>query len=337
MPNLDMWRAVAVDPFHNPFSDPTAHYIVWNWLSPFLAWALKVNGVHSYFYFHLAFSVAFTAVFIFLVFSQLDENDARTSLVLFLAIPASSTAYFWVGMDSVTLFLMLLLLAFRRSLPLVLLFGIALGMQHFEQAFCATAALTCALLVTSAFKDKIGYSIRWGITSVAGVVLGKLVLIALVKHYGIHVNSGRAYYLHQYLQLILNEFYYHFEYILWSVLGVGWIAAAKLVDNAKRAVPFFISLFGLMLLLPVVSDETRVVCIVTFPLFAAYILLNREFLRSLDGRITASIFGLWILVPWPYVLGGTPKWSVFPFDIAFLLHKYFGWFNVPTNQPMWPF
>ena len=92
-----------------------------------------------------------------------------------------------------------------------------------------------------------------------------------------------------------------------------------------------------MLLLPFVSDETRVVCIVAFPLFAIYILLNREFLKSLNRQMAAAILGIWLLVPWPYVLGGTPVWSVFPFDLAFVLHKYLGWFNVPTDQPMWPF
>jgi hypothetical protein len=32
-----------------------------------------------------------------------------------------------------------------------------------------------------------------------------------------------------------------------------------------------------------------------------------------------------------------PKWSVFPYDVAFVLHKVFGWFDVPANPTLWPF
>jgi hypothetical protein len=92
-----------------------------------------------------------------------------------------------------------------------------------------------------------------------------------------------------------------------------------------------------MLLLPLVSDETRVLAIVTFPLIASELLLNHDFLKSVSGRFVALTCGLWTIVPWSWAFGGRPLVSVFPYDLAYLLHRFFGWFAVPQNQPLWPF
>ena len=81
-------------------------------------------------------------------------------------------------------------------------------------------------------------------------------------------------------------------------MGAGWIAIAKFTEQGQRAIPFLLSLFGLLLLLPIVSDETRVLAIVSFPLMAAYLLLNRDFLQSLSRRFACLVFGMWVLVPW---------------------------------------
>ena len=139
-----------------------------------------------------------------------------------------------------------------------------------------------------------------------------------------------------YKDMYANWFYYHFEYILWSVFGVGWIMVAKYADQGKLAVHFLIPACGLMVLLPFVGDETRVLAIVTFPLVAACLLLNPGFLRSLSGRLVTAIFGIWLIVPYPWVFAGKPLGSMFPYNLAYVLHRLFGWFNVPTNSPMWP-
>jgi hypothetical protein len=336
MPNVDGWRAIAVNPFRNPFPEPYNHYLFWNWLSPFAAWALGLRNEWPFLYFHLLFSVAFTCTFIALIWTQFEERNARTALVLFLAVPASATAYFWVGMDSVTLFLMLLLFVVRRHLWLVLPIGVLLGMQHFEQGTVALGALVLALLLSFVLKTGTEYSIRWAIASLVGVVVGKIVLLLIFSHYAIYVNSGRAYLL-QWYRMYVGFFYYHFQYVLWSVFGAGWIAIAKYAERGKSAVPFLVALCGLLLLLPLVADETRVFSIVSFPLLATYLLLNRGFLQSLNGRLVSVIFGIWFIVPWPWTWLGKPLVSIFPYNVAYVLHQLFGWLNVPTNQPLWPF
>jgi hypothetical protein len=337
MPNFDGWKSMRINPFHNPFGDPNAHYLFWNWLGPFLAWRFRIHNSQSFLYFHLAFSLAFTASYIWFVFSNLEERDARTALVLFLVLPVSATAYFWVGMDSITLALMMWLLYSRRHLLLTFFFGIGLGMQHAEQGGVAFAALLCALILSTIMKFSPAMAKSWAAISLAGVLAGKLILVLIFHHYGIQVNSGRPYYLHQYGEIYATLFYYHFQYVLWSILGAGWIVVAKYAERGKSAVPFLLMLLGLLLMLPLIGDETRALAIVTFPVIAAYLLLNRDFLQSLSSRFVCWIFGIWVLVPWPWAWGGRPLVSVFPYNIVYLLHRLFGWFSVPTDQPMWPF
>src|SRR5438874_882691 len=84
-----------------------------------------------------AVAVAFVVLFFVAAFRLLPEREARTSIVLFLALPVSGTVFYWVGQDAVTSLLMLLgVLSARRPLVTVVV-GIALGMQHFVQGFAA--------------------------------------------------------------------------------------------------------------------------------------------------------------------------------------------------------
>jgi hypothetical protein len=337
MPNYDVWAPIHLDPFHNPFVKPSQHYMFWNWLGPFLAWRLRIHNDQSFLYFHFLFAVAFTGAFVWYVFTHFREKDARSAIVLFLAIPASATAYFWVGMDAITLFLILLILLLQRNVVAAAMVGILLGMQHAEQGVCAFGALALALLFSKIGKFRTEYRLSWACSALVGIMAGKLILVLLFRHYGIEVNSGRPHFVRDFAHLAIPYLFYHWQYILWSVLGIGWLAVARLVDDWKRATPFFIALFGSLLLLLIVIDETRVLAIVTFPLFAAYLMLNGEYLGAMSGRFGAAVFGLWLLVPWPWVWTGKPLVSAFPYDVAWMLHRWFGWFDVPSHQPLWPF
>jgi hypothetical protein len=338
MPNFEMWSTIRLDPFHNPFVDPEAHYLFWNWLSPFIAWRFHIHNERSFLYFHLLFSIAFTFGLIWHIFTTLEERQARSAFILFVALPASATAYFWVGMDSVTLALMLLVIVLRRFPSAALLGGVLLGMQHAEQGLFAFGAVFLATLLSRMVgKPRVDGRLPWAVASLLGVALGKLILVIIFHHYEIAINSGRPYYLRHYAQVCAELFYYHFQYVLWSMLGVIWIVVSKVVERGKQALPFLVALACSLLLLPVVSDETRVLAIVTFPLVSTFLLLDSDFLRSLNDRFVCWIFGIWVLVPWSWAFGGRPLVSIFPFDGAYVFHHAFGWFNVPVNQPMWPF
>ena len=53
MPNLSAQIELAQNPFTNPFANPEAHYLVWNWLGPWFAWLLGATSRSSFFILHL--------------------------------------------------------------------------------------------------------------------------------------------------------------------------------------------------------------------------------------------------------------------------------------------
>jgi hypothetical protein len=337
IPNLSSSRLIALNPFTNPFHDPNTHYLYWSWLAPFLAWRIGATGNVSFFLFHLFFSITFTVLFVTVAFARLTESEARTSLVLFSLLPVSVTSYFWVSMDSLTLTLMMLALTAPRVLPVVFFVGIALGMQHFEQSFCGAAAVLLALTISYRLQGETEYSARWALALVSGIILGKLTLVGLFHCFGVSINSGRLYWIESHFRLLLSQFFFHFHYLIWSVLGLGWVVAVKYLDYGTKSVPFFVSLFGLLGLLPISGDQTRVLAISTFFLVSVYWLLNPDFLRQVGNQFISWVFLVWLISPLSWARGGTPMWSVFPYDIAYLLHRVFGWFDVPADPAAWPF
>ncbi len=128
---------------------------------------------------------------------------------------------------------------------------------------------------------------------------------------------------------------FHFQPMLFSVLGAGWIVVIYYCETGKKAIPFLLGLFVLICFQAICNDETRVVCIITFPLIATFWLLNEEFLKKISVNCIAWILLIWLILPWMFVWG-TPKFSVFSYDIIFLLNKLFGVFTIPVNAT-WPF
>lgn len=337
IPNLMASQLIAQNPFSNPFQDPNAHYLFWSWLGPYLAWLIGANETWEFFVFHLIFSFGFSILFTIIVFKKFPSDVARSSLVIFSVLPVSATAYFWVSSDSLTLFLMILVLAFPRYLALTFGLGVLLGMQHFEQSFFAAAGLLFAIFLSKRQNYALNYSVRFCLSLLIGVVAGKLLLFAIFDYYSIEVNSGRMHWLRNNIDHLLNQFFFHFHYVIWSFLGLGWLVALKFTDWGHKSVPFFITLGGLCLLLPVSGDQTRVLAIITFPLVTAYWLFNIDFLEKLTRKEISVLFTIWITVPWGWVWEGIPRWSAFPYDIVYGLNYFFGWLTIPQDYTIWPF
>jgi uncharacterized membrane protein len=238
---------------------------------------------------------------------------------------------------------MVLALAYPQYLLLTLLSGVALGMQHFEQSFFAIGALLFAAALNRKFAEPIShknyYSIKFIVFLLIGVIAGKLLLIGIFNHYFIQVNSGRMYWLKEHFTFLLRLFFFHFQSIIWSVLGLGWLIILKYIDGGRKTIPFFITFFGLLLLLPISGDHTRVLAVITFPLMAVYFLFNEEYLYKISTKEVSIIFLIWALMPWGWVWGGLPRGSVLSYDIYFLLNKFFGLLNPdPTiSWDWWPF
>lgn len=336
-PNPNALFAMAQNPFANPYTNPDEHYMMWSWLGSWLPWLIGARTLETLFVFYLALALAFSALFVRIAFATLPRDAARSAIVLFAVLPVSTTAYFWVGPDALTLLLMMIALAFPAQPAVTLAAGVLIGMQHFEQGFFGAASLAAAVFL----GRRLGYPSRYGpkfcLLLLLGAVAGKLALVGLFRHYGIHVNSGRMYWLRHHLDLVVSVFLLHFQHILWSVLGLGWLAALRFADWGRRSLPFFLMLGAACLLAAISGDQTRVIAIVTFPLVTACWLLNPDFLGRIARRETALLFALWVVVPLDWVWMGATKGSLFPYDVAYVLHHAFGWFALPDNLAAWPF
>lgn len=337
IPNFGASRLIAQDPFTNPFQDPNAHALYWSWLGPFLAWLIGATSAPAFFAFHLLLSAGFWALFAATSFRDLPAREARLSLLLFAALPVSATAFFWVSTDSLTLFLMMLAFALPPRSAVAAVMGLLLGMQHFEQAFLGFGGLLAASLLARWAGREPPRPVPWTAALVLGTLAGKLALTALFRGLGVEVNSGRLYWLAEHLPLLLQQFALHPHVILFSVLGPGWLALVPYLERGREALPFVLALLGLMLLLPVSGDQTRVLAVVTFPLLMGFWLRGGPFLASLDDRWAAWLLLAWVLVPWAWVWGGLPRWSALPYDLAFLLHHGLGWPEAPPDPFAAPF
>jgi hypothetical protein len=333
IPNLQLSQTIALDPFTNPIADPFAHYLYWNWFSPFVAWLIGATGLRAFFVLHLAFAVAFTSLVAFALFDRLPEREARVAFVVFCALPVSGTIYYWVGMDAVVLFLMLVPLVFPRSWVVPLLAGIALGMQHFEQGVMAGGVLFVTVVVARRMRLDAPYRPGFAAAWVCGTIVGKSTLIVAFAYWGVEVNNGRlVLFAHEFRTLLL-EAAFHGQVIVWSMLGVGWLVLAGYVDRLRRqALPLVVGLLLCMPFLVLAQDETRVMSVITFPLLAGYWLFDQRVLARVSDGDASFILVAWLVVPWSWTWLGIPRWSALPYDVYWLLQKVFGRFpSIPDD------
>jgi hypothetical protein len=152
------------------------------------------------------------------------------------------------------------------------------------------------------------------------------------------VVTGRSGWFLAHQAWLFSIFWLRLHVILWGALGVGWLVTVVYADRGRTAIPFFLGLAALLPLLLIVSDHTRVICIVLFPLVYVFWLADPQFLRGIPDRAAAGFFLVWLVVPLAWVSGGTPLWSILPYDLAFAANKLFGWFSLPEGHVSdWPF
>lgn len=325
--NFEVQAVMAEYPFFNPIVDPAFHYIFWTWLSPFLLWCLNITTEAGAFYFHLFFSIAFTLLFLHTAWRFLPEHLARLSFLIFAAMPVSNTAYFWVGTDSLTLFLMMasLALPFSKKSPLalvILTIGVLLGLQDFEKTIIAASAL----FATTYFNRGGGewlYSPAFALTLIFGAFIGKFILLGVVAYFDITVNSGRIFWLQNNLPRALTFFFYNFQQSFYSGLGIAWLVAFYVILKMPYGKIFGAALVACLAVLLIAVDHTRVFALISFPLMAQFVLFNREVLGKITPQMATLFFVAWLILPFIWILQSSQV-SLFSYDITLLFHHLLG-------------
>lgn len=341
MPNIDLTLLVAHNPLENLIDRPGAAHLFTNWLSPALAHLIGIRTLPALALFYLLFSVLSTATFLILINASLAEPYRRTALLIYVMLPVSTTAYYWIGMDAVTMLLLTLFVLFRSRPLVTLVIGTLFGLHHFPQGFVAIGAVAFVLVlewILPVTRDRVAVrNLLAAVTGVLGTIIGKVVFTAIVAANGIVLESTRMDWTRLNFTSLLRQAVYSIHIVFFSVFGVAWIYVLFLASRGKRTIPFFVTVAGLFLMIFIVADQTRVLSIVTFPLITIYLILNADVLADLDRKTVAITAVIWVIVPYIWVFGGEPKGSVLPYDLHYIAGVVFDFIGLPQRLLGWPF
>lgn len=109
MPSLLPQFSVSQNLTHNVFSDPNAHYFYSTYLQPAFFYAIGGRSLGSYLVFVSATTVAFFLIFLLWFVRFHGKEIALTQLKIIPAVtfPVFMVPFYWLGMDGMTLLLIL--------------------------------------------------------------------------------------------------------------------------------------------------------------------------------------------------------------------------------------
>jgi hypothetical protein len=343
-PATDDVRRLATDPFSNPFGDGGNAPVMYRWLTPLLAWVLHANSRWTFVGMQLMFAVAGTLLFYRTVFSRLSDHAARVACLVFFLLPLATHSYYWIGTDSVTIFLVIAAFAVAPRPAGMAFIGVLLGLQDFELGVLAAgAALIAAVLHGSPRRplDRVTPSL----TLVGGVVAGRLALEATFSVADVDVarpggNVLRSFFpslLGQDLVGDLVEMIAKSPFtVIWSTLGLGWVVVLLWLRRGRRRARLALPVLLAHTLLLLSWEQTRVVSIVTSLTLLLVWVGDEEFLESIDRRLASGLLVVWLLMPWTWAIAGTPQTSATPYTVAYAVGGATGWFD-PPDDDAWPF
>ena len=337
-----LWRLleISIDPFNNSaIINPQAHYLYYNFLGGFLANLFGFNTKTSFFLFHLFFSIAFFFLFLHFVFKELTKKYATFSVLLFLVLPVSTTSFFWVGYDSITLSIMMISIIFRFYLLLVFIFVFLLGLQHFELTLLAALSLL-VLNIYNKFSYQYSYlNLSYSISIILGILFGKFLLEYYFYLLGIDINSGRVLYTTSYLKHFIYQAYFNFHNVIWFALSIGWLVIIRYFFSKERNNFFLLIILGQLLILFIVDDTTRVYANLSFLIIFSQILVNKNFLKNIKSYEISILLILWLILPYGWAWQGVLRAPMFTYDFAYILNYFFNLFNNESikSSIIWPF
>jgi hypothetical protein len=335
VPNIGLSAELSTNPFAY---HPGLAYLTENWLMAFLGWIFHLTSWQALTVLNAVESLAFVTVIFALLFRRLPERAARNASLVFVALPVSTTAFYWLGLDSLTLLLMGLAMLASRRWWLVLPIGVLLGLQHFEQGLAASLALCGVVGLGALIRVKRWRELVFPVALLLGVLIGKGVLTWILAVTHSKIDYDRFSWFTDNALGLLHSYLSEPLLLVYSVLGVGWFAVIKFATRGRRAIPLLAGLLVVSLLICLYADHTRVACIVALPIIVHELLLDRELTENATDTEVAWFSLLWVVVPWIWDWGNVVQPNLVLHDIEWALNRLFGWFHVPhgLDLPGWP-
>ena len=329
---------ISQQPFKQPFSNPDDQYLMTTWFASYFAHILGIKTLASFIFLHFIF--AFSAVYLLFRYIKrnVDSSEQGKSLLFFAMLPASSTIFYWVGMDSFTFLIMVLFLNLRIKPWLVLCVGIIGGLHHFEILFIASASLCVFEIAKGNFKSR-KMEIKSIFGFIFGILLGKILLTFIFKVQGVVVSKNRVSIgldgLNSNLELISK----YGLLIYWSMLGVIWfVLIIALIKKNRESFALFVSLLIPLLIVFFVRDSSRVIQLTSFLTIAVGLISNQKILSRISIRQTKVILIFWLIIPWVWIWQKVFGSNTL-FTVKYVISRLFSNDLAPWvgNISMWPF
>ncbi len=314
MPNIESQYEISQSLTHNPLTNASIHYLMTNYFQPFLFGIFGGNSLLHYLIFTLFISIMFFAVFVlwFLKFHSEDNSSTIYKLLVIIVFPVFMVVFYWIGMDGMTLLLMLLVMINFKS-KWSYTFALLLGTQHFEQGMAGFLLLSGALFIENIFTKnlKCWDTFKQSVYILIGIIIGKLVLVGWFGMAEIEVLGSRSSYMEKYIYLYLDQWLNSWPFIFYSLFGVGWLLIIK---EIKTVYPLLIAALITFVFTISIGDQTRVGTIILFPSLFYWVFMNREILNRITPKFSIIILTLYLVLPVVYVWGG-PFGSLFKYDL----------------------
>ncbi|HYK94611.1 MAG TPA: hypothetical protein VE011_01935 [Candidatus Dormibacteraeota bacterium] len=320
MPNLSLQFAVSQSLARVPFRDPTAHYLFFNYLEPALFGLLGGKSLIAYLVYALAVSLCFFGLFAvwFVRYHGPRVAVGEWKILPALTFPVFMLPFYWIGMDGMTLLLMLLVMITLQS-RWVVLPALLLGLQHADQGMLAFAVLAGTLVLSLIVKrDRETLKpLTQTLLALAGVVAGMLILDVWFAVGNVGIAGDRSTYLQTYYQVFLGSWGQSWPVIAWSLFGIAWVLVLR---EARTLWPILVAGAVVFISLVIVGDQTRVGVILLFPSLFFWVMMNRAIWTRLGRLSSAAIVVAYLLIPVVVVWGRPFVGSLWRYDVSVARH-----------------
>ena len=337
MPNINLQFMISQNLLKVPFSDPNAHYIFLNYFEPLLYGLIGGKSLIGYAIYSLVISIIFLFIFLFWFVLYHGKNVSLEQNKLFAAItfPVFMIPFYWIGMDGMTLLLMLMVLININRISIASVFSFILGIQHFEQSFIAFGILLGTILlhyIISRDKNSLSF-LKTIIFILLSVIGGKLILMSFFFYIDVGLSGDRSSYLENHLELYLQMWKNWWFVILWTLFAAGWFLV---ILNLKKVWPLLGAAFVTLLLTAIVGDQTRVGLIILFPSLFYWLLMDKEVWQNMSQRVVLIMLSFYLLVP-VVVVWGQPHKSLLSDDLSMAKQMYYDGLKLENIDLLIPF
>lgn len=313
MPNLSTQFWVSQNLVRNPFATSEADYLYSSYLMPALFWLFGGRSLMLYIAFAFCLSLAFIGGFSVWFVCHHGQKTAIDEFKLFtvLTFPIFFIPIYGIGMDAMTLLLILAILVYWSSrwrfIPAVLL-----GIQHFEQGLLSFLVLAFSIVLSfiSPAERKNKIDLPPLAIVIVSIIFGKAFLKIWFWLCNLKIRSERVTYLQDTWQNLLENWLQYWPLIAWSLFGVGWLIV---LTKSRVFWPLLTVAILMILLTMTVFDQTRVSAIVMFPSLFYWLLRDKAFWKALNLKLSIAVLVLYLIVPPVFVLG-RPYSSLWQYD-----------------------